>query len=144
MRYHWGLGIGHTYSHSQDAYPQQYSMASNSPNEADSTEEEDPSDAPNQTSNVSGGAGAEKPDEDNDQLQDSEVATQALDISGGPGAEKPNEGRLQDLAPEDADDEDVDSAGSSDAGTSDDGSAYGSDAEDEERLELYHMYHGKL
>lgn len=118
MRYHWGLGIGHTYSHSRNVDCQQ--LSADSPNEADGVEEEDHSDTPTEAIDISGGAAAEKPNEDDKCLQDSE--------------------------PEDMGDADVDSAVSSDsdASTSNDGSSYDSDEDDEERLELYHTYQRKL
>lgn len=64
MRYHWGLGVGHTYSHGRDVHSQKYSTVS-------STCE-------------AGGL-----EEDSEGLPDS--STQAVNISGGEGNNKQNE-----------------------------------------------------
>lgn len=59
MRYHWGLGIGHTYSHDRDVRSQKYSTASSTceADGHDGPEEEDRSDSSTQADKLKNSGG---------------------------------------------------------------------------------------
>lgn len=131
MRYHWGLGVGHAYSHDRDVLLQKYSTTS-STCEADGPEEEDTSgsSAPSQADNVSGDAGGS---EKQNELERNE----RLHVS-----EPEDESSANARAVNDEADASGDSSSDSESGSSD-SSDDREDFNNEERLELYHTYSPK-
>lgn len=147
MRYHWGLGIGHTYSHGRDVYSQQGPTTS------------DLSDSSVQAFDASRGAGdGEKQNDSDEHLP---VKASEPQDAGDAGDEH--------LATEREDVEDVgderlpvtqtielEDTADSDASTTDDSDEDGSSCDEqegdcdsgdlqveEESLELYHTYHSE-
>lgn len=124
MRYHWGLGIGHTYSHIRDIPSQQY-LAPLSDKNLEAAEEipcESGSSAP---AAVDASAGNEIDDvpEPNDQDQDDQDDQDPEDR-------------------EDQEDQDLDcDSGEAGCDASDDSDGDYSDRDDQELLELHETYH---
>lgn len=151
MRYHWGLAIGHTYSHSQDIHFQRYST----PTPADPPEtspDQDicptPSIDPPEISDgqdVRSTPSVHPPESSHD--QDIRYSTpssadppeiEALPAATGglpPEVETDGDSELSDSDQEDEDYFD------SDAGSSDSDVSENSDTDDEEFLEIYETYH---
>lgn len=136
MRYHWGLGVGHAYSHDRDVLSQKYSTTG---------PEEDPSGSSTQADDVSGdAAGAnEKQNESNERLQISEPEPEdAGDVDVNNGRTEESESDLANAKTrENAANDELESDGDSESVSSD--SSNDCDREDfnnEEQLELYHTY----
>lgn len=129
MRYHWGLGIGHTYSHGQTMPSQKYPMA----------------EAPAEP--------AIEVHEDSDEDPADSLAPCSTQVFAGPDGKAPQvEHDDSDLEPEDFEplededeDVDVDSTGSqaesADSEDSDFDARRDSDGDDEDYLELHNTYH---
>lgn len=123
MRYHWGLGIGHVYSHGKEDHSQQSSTAPST------SGNENPSDISHTAQNADGAPGdnvkENEAEEDSEELNASEgrleVSRVGQDIIGGAGVDNTEE---------------LDS----DASTTDSDEGLTSDEEDEETLELYDTY----
>lgn len=113
MRYHWGWGIGHTYSRGRDSGPHERSTTSNL---TDSTEEEETPHSPTSAFHDPGSA--------SERQGQCDKHTKAAD--------------RENTSDTDANDA---TSSESDASTSDDGLSYDGHEDDEECLELYHTYH---
>lgn len=157
MRYHWGLGIGHTYSHGRDVHSQQYS-APTSAQDPEVTQPKTPPDGSQRTH-----ANLEKPNTEEEpeheiELDDSEaehqiVAPEIL-CDGSPkisaDLELPNveEKQEEEMEPHDSGaghrDGDLDSH-SEDSGSASDDESDMSQSDDQENdedfLEMYETYH---
>ncbi len=136
MRYHWGLGIGHKYSHDQEIYSQKYSAAPPSsdakiveevPCQANNDPPAPASDAEKDPSLLSSGQSTEV------------LPAPSLEVRSSilVPADSLSEKHDPELEDEDQDYESAESDHNSDS----DSSSFSSDADDEETLELYETYH---
>ncbi|KJA26291.1 hypothetical protein HYPSUDRAFT_133110, partial [Hypholoma sublateritium FD-334 SS-4] len=150
MRYHWGLGVGHTYSHGRDVLLQKDSTTS-STSEADGPDEEDPSgsSAPIQADNVSGDAGgSEKENELEINKRLHRGVSEPEDVDDAAGATNGHIQEVQSASDSNANarvvSDEADASGDSD---SESGSSNSSDDredfDNDEDLELYHTYNSK-
>ncbi len=112
MRYHWGWGIGHTYSHGRDAGHHERSATSKL---TDGTEEEETPHTPTSIFHDPG-CFSEKPDRFDEHTQAADRENTS-DVDGNDAV-----------------------SSDSDASSSDDGLSYDGHEDEEECLELYHTY----
>lgn len=125
MRYHWGLGIGHKYSHKRDISSQQYSIS--------------PSGKEPEVTEVAGAADAAGTAEDAGPADDAGpagVTGVVFQAAADPIAHNEQVDACDEVEPED---QDLDYEGA-EADSGDDYDGRNSNRDDEEELELYDTY----
>lgn len=149
MRYHWGLGIGHTYSHGKDLRSQQY--LENLPIHTLEDVPEADVESAGQNSELEKGSDVDSPMADIEPIgQNSELEGQGSDISdpvaGGPEADVP-EAEIEFIEPNsepEGQDSDIDGTdselSSSESDSTEDDAQYNSDEIDSDCLDMYDTY----